>query len=249
MSFERLPYSSREEWLKLRGHGVGGSDASCVISQNPYRTNLQLWQEKTGHSPQDEFEDNRFTIYGRTVEEHLRGITQADFVGLILLTHSDELLVRTDKPYLRGSLDGEIEVLEDFQFSPYFKKKRVVSELEAEEPYPKPMHLTKGMRGVWEAKTTEVLSSMHKEKWNNVIPMNYYIQVLHYLNVTNYDFVILTAQLTFEDVYGVKTHEIRHYGFMRDEKLVDLAYLENEVDKFWNNFVLTGVEPPLKLEF
>jgi putative phage-type endonuclease len=248
MSFERLPYSSREEWLKLRGHGIGGSDVSCVVSQNPYRTNLQLWQEKTRKVPQTEFEDNRFTIYGRAVEEHLRGITQADFVGLISLTHTDELLVRTDKPYLRGSLDGEIEVLEDFDFMTYFKKKRV-SELEAEEEMPKPMHLTKGMRGVWEAKTTEVLSSMHKEKWNNVIPMNYYCQVLHYLYVTNYDFVILTAQLTFEDVYKVKTHEIRHYGFMREEKLEDLAYLEKEADKFWNDFVLTGIEPPLKLEF
>ena len=36
---------------------------------------------------------------------------------------------------------------------------------------------------------------MHREKWNDRIPDNYYIQCLHYLLATGWDFAILKAQL------------------------------------------------------
>lgn len=52
-----------------------------------------------------------------------------------------------------------------------------------------------GRRGILEIKTTNILQSMQWEKWDNRIPDNYYIQVLHYLLVTEYDFVVLKAQL------------------------------------------------------
>lgn len=256
MSFIRIPYTTREEWLEKRMYGIGGSDVSCIVSQNPYKTNLQLWQDKIKRfipgkeTEETPFVDNPFTIYGRAVEEPLREITKADFIGLLEITHSNEILAREDKSYLRGSLDGEIMVLQDFEFMAYFKPKQAKLYGEEEQPIiPSPLVLKQGMKGVWEGKTTFVLSSMHKEKWHNAIPQNYYCQVLHYLNITGYDFIILTAQLTFEDVNRVKTHEIRHYGFMAKDKVEDLKYLEDETTKFWNDFVLTGVEPPLKLEF
>ena len=52
-----------------------------------------------------------------------------------------------------------------------------------------------GRMGILEIKTTEILQSMQKEKWNNKIPDNYYIQILHYLMVTEFDFAVLKAQL------------------------------------------------------
>lgn len=39
---------SREEWLAARKNYIGGSDASAVLGMNPYKTNLELWKEKTG---------------------------------------------------------------------------------------------------------------------------------------------------------------------------------------------------------
>lgn len=55
-----------------------------------------------------------------------------------------------------------------------------------------------GRKGVWECKTTNILQSRQKEKWDHRIPDNYYIQVLHYLMVTEFDFVVLKAQLKSE---------------------------------------------------
>ena len=52
-----------------------------------------------------------------------------------------------------------------------------------------------GRRGILEIKTTNILQSMQREKWKDRIPDNYDIQVLHYLLVTGYAFVVLRAHL------------------------------------------------------
>ena len=52
-----------------------------------------------------------------------------------------------------------------------------------------------GRKGILEIKTTNILQSMQREKWRDQIPDNYYIQVLHYLLVTGWDFVVLRAHL------------------------------------------------------
>lgn len=230
--------------MQIRGKGIGGSDSSAILGLNPYRTNLELWQSKLGIKSFDNI-DNKFTIYGKATEEHIRGIFKADYVNILKVSYFEEVLVRKDKPYLRASLDGELGALQDFSFMSYWKKHYN----KESEIVPKPIIIKKGMKGVLEIKTTEVLSSMHKEKWNNQIPMNYYTQVLHYLNVTGYDFVILVAQLTWEDNLGVRTKETRHYGFLKEGREIDLKYLEEQEDIFWNEYILKGIEPPLKLSF
>lgn len=37
---------SRDEWLKERTKGIGGSDVATILGLNPYKTPLQLWEEK-----------------------------------------------------------------------------------------------------------------------------------------------------------------------------------------------------------
>jgi putative phage-type endonuclease len=40
-------YLPREEWLKLRKTGIGGSDAAAAVGLNPYQSQLELWLDKT----------------------------------------------------------------------------------------------------------------------------------------------------------------------------------------------------------
>ncbi|WP_425317554.1 YqaJ viral recombinase family protein [Pseudomonas nitroreducens] len=39
---------SQEEWLTVRKHGIGSSDAAAAVGLNPYKSQLELWLEKTG---------------------------------------------------------------------------------------------------------------------------------------------------------------------------------------------------------
>ena len=41
----------REEWLQVRKTGIGSSDAAAAIGLCPYKSQLELWLEKTGRAP------------------------------------------------------------------------------------------------------------------------------------------------------------------------------------------------------
>lgn len=58
VSTKELP---REDWLQIRKQGIGSSDAAAAVGLNPYKSQLELWLEKTGRDallpkidPQDE---------------------------------------------------------------------------------------------------------------------------------------------------------------------------------------------------
>ena len=90
-----------------------------------------------------------------------------------------------------------------------------------------------GRQGILEIKTTNILQSMQKEKWNHRIPDNYYIQLLHYFMVTEFDFAILKAQLKSEfnrEIYL----QTRHYKIERSEVQEDIEFLEDAERIFWN---------------
>ena len=38
----------REDWLNVRRQGIGSSDAAAAVGLNPYKSQLELWLEKTG---------------------------------------------------------------------------------------------------------------------------------------------------------------------------------------------------------
>ena len=39
---------NREQWLNVRKGGIGSSDAAAAVGLNPYKSQLELWMEKTG---------------------------------------------------------------------------------------------------------------------------------------------------------------------------------------------------------
>ena len=45
ISTKELP---REDWLAVRKGGIGSSDAAAAVGLNPYKSQLELWLEKTG---------------------------------------------------------------------------------------------------------------------------------------------------------------------------------------------------------
>ena len=98
---------------------------------------------------------------------------------------------------------------------------------------------------MWECKTTNILQSMQKEKWNHQIPMNYFCQVLFYMAVIEADFAILKAQLKTE-FEGVPYLQTRHYYIDRADVQADIDYLMEKGAAFWK-CVENGKRPALLL--
>lgn len=44
----------KEEWLKHRQAGIGGSDASCIAGLNPWKSAIQLYMDKKEENPQEQ---------------------------------------------------------------------------------------------------------------------------------------------------------------------------------------------------
>lgn len=102
-----------------------------------------------------------------------------------------------------------------------------------------------GRKGILEIKTTEIMNSSMSKKWDGGIPDNYYIQVLHYLMVTEFDFAILKAQLKYQ-MDGDVFLRTKHYHIDREEVLHDIEYLAEKEKEFWK-CVETGAKPNLIL--
>ena len=63
---------SRDEWLSVRKHGIGSSDAAAAVGLNPYQSQLELWLEKTGRDAllpkSDPLDEDSPTYWGNILE-------------------------------------------------------------------------------------------------------------------------------------------------------------------------------------
>ena len=208
---------SRIEWLEKRKSGITGTGASAIVGKNPYKSNVDYWEEKTGRRVEPDISDKDYVQYGQHAEEHLIALFALDFPQYEVIHKDFDLRVHPKYPFLIGSLDGELTEKET------------------------------GRKGILEIKTTNILQSRQYEKWNDMIPENYLYQTLHYLLVTGYDFVVLKAQLKRVYEGNDVRLDTRHYYFERKDVEVLLADLLERELHFWNEYVLKDVRPPLLL--
>lgn len=201
MAVEMKILASREEWLKERAGRIGGSDASAVLGMNPYRTNIELWQIKTGQLVPEDISDKPYVKYGTEAEQHLRALFALDYPEYQVCYEENNMWLNDKSPFAHASLDGWL-IDKD------------------------------GRKGILEIKTTNILQSMQKENWKGKVPDNYYIQLLHCLMVTEFDFAVLKAQLKYE-FDGEIYLQTKHYHIERAEVEADIKYLQSSEKEFW----------------
>lgn len=59
----------REQWLKERRKGIGGSDAATIVGLNPYGSLYEIWADKQGFLPPKE--DTEQMRVGRDLEQYV----------------------------------------------------------------------------------------------------------------------------------------------------------------------------------
>lgn len=198
---EKKVFASREEWLQARQNRIGGSDAAAIIGLNPYMSNVDLWEIKTGRRQQEDISEKSYVKYGTEAEQYLRELFKLDYPEYTVFYEENNMFLNDVYPWAHASLDGWLRDKDDHT-------------------------------GIWECKTTNILNSHQKEKWDNRIPDNYYCQILHYLMVTEFQFVVLKAQLKYD--YGDDVMCItKHYRIERTEVEQDIRYLTEKEKEFW----------------
>ena len=192
---------TRKEWHLLRKKGIGASEAAAVIGLSPYKTNVELWEEKTGRREPEDISEKPYVKYGTEAEKHLRALFALDFPQYEVNYKDFDMHYNSEYPFIFATLDGELT------------------------------EKATGRKGVLEIKTTEIMKSEQYDKWKDRIPQNYYIQVIHQLLATGFDFTVLKAQL--KSAYGDVRLSTRHYHIEREEVLEDISYLLQREILFW----------------
>lgn len=219
----------RIDWLQERKKGIGGSDAAAIIGQNPYMTNVELWEIKTGRKEQEDVSDKEAVKFGVAAEDHIRQMFALDYPKFYIKHEEFKTYENIKHPFIRGSFDGEITDGET------------------------------GRSGVLEIKTGTIRRAADWVKWGGrdfseiKIPQNYYIQILHYFLVReDFEFAILKARLTElnynnSDFFNANKIHIRHYPIERSNCISDLDYLYEKEEEFWG-YVERDERPPLIIQ-
>lgn len=99
---------NHDEWIEKRRIGIGGSDAGAVLGVNKYKSNLELWQEKTGQKEPEDISDKPAVKFGKFAEGHLRELFRQDFPEYQLDYHEFWIYQNEVYPFIYATLDGEL---------------------------------------------------------------------------------------------------------------------------------------------
>lgn len=197
--FKRISAKSHDEWLENRKKGIGGSDAAAILGISPFKTNVDLYLEKTGQKIPEDISDEEKVKYGHDAEDPLRTLFMLDHPEYELFHDEYMILQNTKYPFMQASLDGELT------------------------------EITTGRKGIYEGKTTEIMNKRMLNEWNGQVPIYYYVQCLQYLIVTGYDFVWLRAELKFawdmnrkeiRDYYFTREEAINDMKYLFKKELI-----------------------------
>lgn len=214
-----VTYNSQEKWLVGRKKGIGGSDCSAVVGLNPYKSNIDLFNEKTGKIIPTDISDKPYVKYGHSAEPLLVSLFALDYPQYEV-NYNDKFRVNYSDKYSFLYCTRDCDLIDK----------------------------ETGKKGALEIKTTEILSSMHKEKWKDQVPENYYCQVLQYfITDSELEFVWLKAQIKGDYGSGDIRLTTKHYYFTREQCQEDIDWLEEKEVKFWKENIQTGKVPARQL--
>ena len=105
----------RNEWLEVRKRGIGSSDAAAAVGLNPYKSQLELWMEKTGRAPDGErhqgMDDPRF--WGTLLEPYVAVAYQQKTERRVRKVNA--VLQHPTYPFMLANIDREVIGCPDVQ--------------------------------------------------------------------------------------------------------------------------------------
>ena len=98
---------SREEWLNIRGGGIGSSDAACAVGISPFKSPLELWLEKTERQPAPDLAANDAVFWGTTLE-HIVANVYAERTGA-KVRRLNAVLQHPEHEFMLANLDRVVQ--------------------------------------------------------------------------------------------------------------------------------------------
>lgn len=96
------------EWLESRKQGIGGSDAGAVLGLSKYKSNHDVWAEKTGKTVPEDISGKLAVYFGKHAEKHIRELYKLNYPEEKISYHEFWMYCNEQHPWMYATLDGEI---------------------------------------------------------------------------------------------------------------------------------------------
>lgn len=208
------------EQLEARRAGIGGSDIAAVLGMSPWKTPLDVYNEKLGLVEPPDLAANEAVHFGNVLEDVV-----ADEFGRrtgLKPRRNNQHLVHKAHPFLMANIDRAITG------QPFGM--RCGLECKTTDKWAAKPGLW-GEGAVFERDSDGELQIAH---YDDQVPDWYLLQCAHYMAVTGADLWFLAVLIGGND--------FRIYTIRRDLELE--AVLERKAERFWNDHVLAQTPPP-----
>lgn len=179
MPVEMLILKSREEWLEKRKNYIGGSDASAVIGMNPYKSNIELWEEKTGLIVPEDISEKPYVKFGHDAEPLMRELFKLDFPEYEVFYEENNLYLNDKYPWGHYSADGWLKD-EKGRFGLYEGKTTNILQSMQKEKWRDKLPENYYVQLIHGFLITEAEFAILKGRLKSVIDGMPYIQIKHY---------------------------------------------------------------------
>lgn len=233
----------RAAWLEGRRRGIGGSDVAAVLSLNPWKTPLDVWNDKLGLSEDKEMSEPAY--WGTVLEDTVaREFQQRTGMKVQKVSHQ---FVDPECDWMIANIDRAIINRE------IAKKVRPLIDVEEIERY---ANITGVERPIntdiaFEAKTAHAFTAdlwgpsqeleikQNNIKTEHVIPLYYETQIQWYCGILKLRGMYLAVLIGGSD--------FRMYWI--DARPDVFQVIKEKCSAFWNNHVLTQTPPePINIE-
>lgn len=181
--------------------GIGASEIGSVMGCG-FMSTLDLWKLKTGMTKKKDLSDNERVQFGNNAEDGLRALFSAIYPEYIL----------SFEPYTILRQEGEYSYLFDTPDGLLIERGT-------------------GRRGLYESKTTTVMSKADWAKWDERVPEGYFCQICQGMFCGDLDFAVIFVLMMKAD----KDAEIRMYKFERKECEWKIEQIKRSAHAFWDS--------------
>lgn len=216
---QMITFNNKEEWLKLRKDGIGGSDLAAILGHSPFKNAKDIYNSKIGDVEQI---NNKAIDFGNDFEPIVFNAFKYKYKDFYeVLDYKDTMFRNIWNPFLQASLDGVLVNKKTLEVG--------ILEIKTAQERKSKWYDTYGNRIVPQYYLDQAI---HYFNTTNVSYIVFYTLINYENNVSDKDMEFLQPRVLFRK-------DLEDY----------CKYALNECYKFWNNNVLKRIEPNLKLSF
>lgn len=209
--------NAREDWLKARKSGLGGSDISAILGVNPWKTAVDVYLDKTGKTP--DIEPNDAMYWGTVLEE----VVAKEYAGRTgsKVQRINQIMRHPQHAWMIGNIDRAI-VTPGSRARVVDGSSRTIA----------------GADGLLECKTA---SAYKAGEWgrpddDEAVPTAYVAQCMWYMGITGLDWCDIAVLIGGQ--------KYLHKRIERDGETI--RGMIERAEEFWFKHVVEGIAPEPK---